>query len=179
MKKLTQKFKDLEQGMSLIEVITAVFLFALFITAFMTTQGNNIATSIRFKEELLLKDIAEMKMHELILNPPEDFRPSAGKVDIEGEKKKFEEIEEYPDYRFAVQLFKVTIPDFEKITGQEPDENPNENQAIQKRIFDNFKRNMEQLVWQVIITVRHEPSGQTYDLSTWLYNQNGRLQFDI
>ena len=63
-----------EEGMSLIEVITAVFLFAIFITAFMTTQGNNITTSIRFKDELALKDIAEIQMQELILNPPEDFR---------------------------------------------------------------------------------------------------------
>jgi uncharacterized lipoprotein YehR (DUF1307 family) len=169
-----------EEGMSLIEVITAVFLFALFITAFMTTQGNNITTSIRFKDELALKDIAEIQMQELILNPPEDFRPSAGKVNISTSTPKFEKIDDYPDYQVAIQLFKVTIPEFEKITGQSEEENnPDEDQSMQKRIYDNFKKNMEQLVWQVLITVKHVPSEQSYDLSTWLYNQNGRLQFDI
>lgn len=169
-----------EKGMTLIEVTIAIFLFAVFITAFMTGQGDNISDSIEFKGELLLKDIAEMKMNETIINPPQDFRPSGGKVKVNEEKKKFEDIEEYPDYRYAVQLFKVTIPEFEKITGTSEDENnPNQDQAIQKRIFDNFKRNMEQLVWQIVITVEHKPSGATYDLSTWYYNPTGRIQLDI
>ena len=169
-----------EKGMTLIEVTIAIFLFAVFITAFMTGQGDNISDSIEFKGELLLKDIAEMKMNETIINPPQDFRPTAGKVNVNEEKKKFEEIEEYPDYQYAVQLFKVTIPELEKITGQaEEENNPNQDQAIQKRIFDNFKRNMEQLVWQIVITVEHKPSGATYDLSTWYYNPQGRIQLDI
>jgi prepilin-type N-terminal cleavage/methylation domain-containing protein len=169
-----------DKGMTLIEVTIAIFLFAVFITAFMTGQGDNISDSIEFKGELLLKDIAEMKMNETIINPPQDFRPTAGKINVNEEKKKFEQIEEYPDYQYAVQLFKVTIPEFEKITGKtEEENNPNQDQAMQKRIFDNFKRNMEQLVWQIIITVEHKPSGATYDLSTWYYNPQGRIQLDI
>ncbi len=168
-----------EEGMTLVEVTIAIFLFALFITAFMVGQGDNISDSISFKGDLLLKDIAEMKMNEVIINPPQDFRPGAGKVDVNADKKKFEEIEEYPDYRYAVQLFKVTIPDLEKIQGKPEEENPNQDQAMQKRIFDNFKRNMEELVWQIVVTVEHKPSGATYDLSTWYYNEAGRIQLDI
>lgn len=166
------------EGMTLIEVTIAILLFSIFITAFMAGQGGNITDSMQLKGELLLKDIAEMKMNEVLINPPEDFRPVAGKVNVNEEKKKFEEIQEYPDYRFALQLMKVTIPEFEKITGA-TENNPNEDQAIRKRIFDNFKRNMEQLVWQIVITVEHKPSGATYDLSTWYYNDAGRMQFDI
>ncbi len=167
-----------DQGMTLIEVMISILLFAIFITAFMAGQGGNINSSIKFKGELLLKDIAEMKMNEVLINPPEDFRPGAGKVNVASDTLKFKEIEEYPDYRYALQLFKVTIPEFEKITGQQ-EGNPNEDQMVRKRIFDNFKRNMEQIVWQVVITVEHKESGATYDLSTWYYNQAGRLEFDI
>lgn len=179
-KRLNDSIIKDQKGMTLIEVTIAIFLFAVFITAFMTGQGDNISDSIEFKGELLLKDIAEMKMHETIINPPQDFRPGAGKVNVAQDKPKFENIEEYPDYRYAVQLFKVSIPEFDKITGQAEDENnPNQDQTMQRRIFDNFKRNMEQLVWQIIITVEHKPSGASYDLSTWYYNPQGRIQLDI
>lgn len=178
MKPMKLKLKN-ESGMTLVEVTIAIFLFALFITAFMVGQGDNISDSIAFKGDLLLKDIAEMKMSETLINPPQDFRPSAGKVKVAEEKKKFEDIEEYPDYRYAVQLFKVTIPEYEKITGKSEEENPDQDQAMQKRIFDNFKRNMEQLVWQIVITVEHKPSGASHELSTWYYNEAGRMQFDI
>jgi uncharacterized lipoprotein YehR (DUF1307 family) len=174
-----KKLLNNESGMTLVEVTIAIFLFALFITAFMVGQGDNISSSISFKGDLLLKDIAEMKMNEVIINPPQDFRPGAGKVDVAGDKKKFENIEEYPDYRYAVQLFKVTIPELEKIQGKPQDENPNQDQILQRRLFENFKRNMEELVWQIVVTVEHKPSGTTYDLSTWYYNQDGRIQLDI
>lgn len=178
MKTLKNILKE-NKGMTLVEVTIAIFLFALFITAFMVGQGDNISDSISFKGDLLLKDIAEMKMSETLINPPQDFRPAQGKVKVAEEKKKFEDIEEYPDYRYAVQLFKVTIPEYDKIVGKPEEENPNQDQAMQRRIFDNFKRNMEQLVWQIVITVEHKPSGATYDLSTWYYNEAGRMQFDI
>ena len=170
-----------QSGMTLIEVTIALLLFALFVTAYVSSEGNNINASISFKGELLLKDIAEMKMNEELVNPSETFRPSGGKVAIEPPKDSdFKEIEEYPEYKFAVQYFKITIPELSKITGQEEEENnPDQNQAIQKRIFDNFKKNMERLIWQMVVTVKHLPSGQTYELSTWYYNEGGQLEFDI
>ncbi|MCR9206490.1 MAG: hypothetical protein NXH75_18045, partial [Halobacteriovoraceae bacterium] len=116
-----------------------------------------------------------------LVNPSETFRPSGGKVTIEPPKDSdYKEIEEYPEYKFAVQYFKISIPELSKITGEEEQENnPNQDQAIQKRIFDNFKKNMERLIWQMVVTVKHLPSGQTYDLSTWYYNEGGQLEFDI
>lgn len=176
---MIKKILKNSKGMTLIEVTIAVFLFATFITAFMIGQGDNISASISFKEELSLKDIAEMKMNETILDPPQDFRPSAGKVDVTKEKPKFKDVEDFPDYRYSVQLFKIMIPELEKITGQAESEDRNQNQAIQKRIFNNFKKNMEELVWQIIVTVEHKPSGNRIDLSTWYYNDKGRITLDI
>lgn len=170
-----------QDGMTLIEIAIALLLFALFVTAYMSSQGNNVDASMSFKGELLLKDIAEMKINEELINPSESFRPTGGKIKIDPPKDSdFKEIEEYPGYKVAVQYFKVTIPELSKITGQEDQENnPDQNQAIQKRIFDNFKKNMERLIWQIVVTVKHEESGQTYDLSTWYYNEGGQLEFDI
>lgn len=170
-----------QSGMSLIEVSVAVFLFAVFVTAYMAGQGGNLNDSMTFKGELLLKDIAEMKMNEELINPSETFKVTGGKVKIEPPKDaEFKDIEEYPGYKVAVQYFKITIPDLNQLTGQEENENnPDQNQAIQKRIFDNFKKNMEQLVWQIMVTVKHQDSGAQYDLSAWYYNEGGQLQFDI
>jgi len=168
-----------QKGMTLIEVAIALLIFGLFVTAYISSESNNISASISFKGDLLLKDIAELKMNEELINPSETFRPDRGKVTISDPKDSdFKDIEEFPDYKFAVQYFKVAIPDISKITGGE-ENNPDQNQAIQKRIFDNFKKNMENLLWQVIVTIRHTPSRQTYSLSTWLYNEGGRLEFDI
>jgi len=168
-----------EKGMTLIEVLIAVALFATFVVSFMAVQSDNISDSIQFKGDLLLKDLALMKMNETIVNPESDFRPSAGKVTIE-QPKEWKKFEEYPEYSFAIQFYKVFIPELSKITGQEEGENnPDQNQSVRQRIFDEFKRNMEVLVWQIRVVVRHEASKETYELSTWFYNQGGRVQFGI
>ena len=170
-----------QEGMTLIEVSIALMVFSIFIVAFMQGQGGNISTSIKFKQELEIKDLAEMKMNETIIDPPE-FRITAGKVDVTKVRYDYKafKVKGYDDYEYSVNLFKVMIPDFEKITGKtEEEENPNENQSIQKRIFETFRTNMEQLVWQILVTVRHKPTGQTYDLSTWFYNEKGNVQVNI
>ncbi len=170
------------RAMTLIEVSIALMVFSIFIVAFMQGQGGNINSSIRFKEELKIKDLAEIKMNETLISPP-DFRVTAGKVDVTKVKYDYKpfKIEGQSDYEYSVNLFKVMIPEFENITGEEEEDsqNPNENQSIQKKIFNTFRKNMEQLVWQILVTVRHKPTGQTYDLSTWYYNDSGNVQINI
>lgn len=167
--------------MTLIEVSIALMVFSIFIVAFMQGQGGNVMTSIKFKQELEIKDLAELKMNETLIDPP-DFRVTAGKVDVSKVRYDYKpfKLDGYSDYEFSVNLFKVMIPDFEKITGQaEEAQNPDENQSVQKRIFETFRTNMEQLVWQILVTVRHKPTGLTYDLSTWYYNDKGNVQINI
>ena len=46
---------------------------------------------------------------------------------------------------------------------------------LEKRIFTVFKENMEKMIWQVEVTAKNKNSGETFKLSTWIYNQNAEV----
>ncbi len=167
--------------MTLIEVLIALAIFSTFIVAFMSGQGSNITSSIRFKEELRLRDIAELILNEQMIQPPE-VKVTAGDVKIDPvSSRKFKTFEDDEQYEYAINTYKIAIPDFDKIIAAEPEEQSQQDkqdQSTQKLIYNKFKENMEKLVYQIIITVRHKSSGQVYDLSTWFY-QEGEVQLGI
>ena len=168
-------------AMTLIEVLIALAIFSTFIMAFMTGQGSNINSSMRFKEELRLKDIAEVILNEQMIEPPE-VKVAAGDVKIDPvSSRKFKTFEDDEQYEYAVNTYKIMIPDFDKIVGasqEDQSEEDKQNQGTQKLIYNKFKENMEKLVFQILITVRHKSSGQVYDLSTWFY-QDGEVALGI
>ncbi len=168
------------KAMTLIEVLIALAIFSTFIMAFMSGQGSNINSSMRFKEELRLKDIAEVILNEQMIEPPE-VKVTAGDVKIDPvSSRKFKTFEDDEQYEYAVNTYKIMIPDFDKIVGasEEQSEEDKQNSGTQKLIYNKFKENMEKLVFQILITVRHKSSGQVYDLSTWFY-QDGEVQLGI
>jgi|TARA_Y100000780_G_C13696081_1_gene422960 hypothetical protein len=170
-----------EEAMTLIEVLIALALFSTFIIAFMSGQGGNITTSIRFKEELKLKDIAEVILNEQMIEPPE-VKTIAGEVEIDPvSSRDFKTFEDDENFEYAINTYKIAIPDFDKIVagaGEEQSQEEKQNQSTQKLIYNKFKENMEKLVFQIIITVRHKASGQVYDLSTWFY-KDGTVELGI
>lgn len=167
--------------MTLIEVLIALAIFSTFIVAFMSGQGSNITSSMRFKEELRLRDIAELILNEQMIEPPE-VKITAGEVEIDPvSSRKFKTFEDDEQYEYAINTYKIAIPDFDKIVAADSEDQSQEdkqNQSTQKLIYNKFKENMEKLVFQIIVTVRHKPSNQVYDLSTWFY-QEGEVQLGI
>ena len=60
-----------KKGFTLMEVMIAISIFAVFATVFVTGQGYNLLDSSKLKDEMLMKDLCENKINEIITNPPE------------------------------------------------------------------------------------------------------------
>jgi len=159
-------------GFTLLEVMIAIAIFTIFATVFITGQGYNLLDSGKLREDMLLKDLAENKINEIIVNPPE-LRDSLTL------SKDTKEAEGNPNYTVTVEYKKFFVPDMNKITGTEEDGKEKEESAqdqMEKRIFKVFKDNMEKMIWQVEVTVKSKTSDSSFRLSTWLYNQNADVQ---
>ncbi len=160
-------------GFTLMEVMIAISIFAIFATVFVTGQGYNLLDSSKIKEDILLKDICENKINEIIINPPE-LRDS---LTISKETKSDDH---NPDYQITVEYKKFFVPEMDKITGVKNDsENSGENGTqgqIEKRIFKIFKDNMEKMIWQVEVSVKNKNTDSQFHLSSWLYNAGAEVQ---
>lgn len=164
------KIAATEKGISLVEVMIAIMLFAVFITAFMTGQGNNVMSSYRMKEDLKLKRLAEMQYNLTMLDPPDFSRPLA---DTKSETKPFED---YPGFEYTMSYRQIFIPDIGKIMGEQEDPNDPDRQN-RRKIMQEFKDNMEKLVWQLSIEVRDKNSGNSFVLAGWVYYDKAKVAF--
>jgi prepilin-type N-terminal cleavage/methylation domain-containing protein len=160
-----------QSGFTLMEVMIALVIFAVFATAFVTGQGYNLLDSSKLREELLMKDYCENKINEIIVNPPE-------LTEALTLAKETKEVKENKDYQTTVEYKKLFIPDMSKITGDQEAESKEESSKAQmeKRIFKVFKENMEKMVWQVEVTVKNKTNDSSFKLSAWLYNQGADVQ---
>lgn len=158
-------------GFTLMEVMIALVIFSVFAAAFVTGQGYNLLDSSKLKEELQMKDYCENVINEIITSPPE-LRDALTLAPV---TKVFESNK---DYQYTVEYKKFFVPDMNKITGQQTEENEEESAQAQmeKRIFKVFKENMEKMIWQVEVTVRNKNTDSTFKLSSWIYNHNADVQ---
>lgn len=158
------------EGIGLIEVMISITLFAIFITAFMTGQGNNVMSSYRMKDDLKLKELAQTQYNLTMLDPP-DFNRQLAEP-----KSETKPIEDEPGYEYTMSYKQIFIPDISKIMGEQ--ENPNDpDRQNRKRIMQEFKDNMERLVWQISIEVRNKNSGATYEIAGWVYHSEAKVAF--
>lgn len=178
--------KNLEAGFSLLEVMIATTLFAFFITAFLTTQGYNVSDSENSEQQLILHTLAERTMNELMINPPRFTNATQNSK----ETKKFED-SQYAHYEYELEIKKLVIPDFGQLFSQggnsEEQDNAyysssnrgNRNTNLEKVIFEELKKNIERMLWQVRITVINKENGLSYSLSTYLTDYNQRVQLNV
>jgi prepilin-type N-terminal cleavage/methylation domain-containing protein len=170
-----QKMLNHSDGFTLMEVMIAMVIFAVFTTAFVTGQGYNLLDSSKLKEDMLLKDFCENKINDIIINPPE-LRDSLTLT------KETKDVDANKEYQTIVEFKKIFIPDMSKLMGdadKDKDKNQEEESAkaqMEKRIFKVFKDNMEKMIWQVEVTVKNKNTDATFKLSTWIYNQNADVQ---
>lgn len=165
-----------QRGFTLIEIIIAMTIFAVFIAVYVSTQGSNLADSTLLREEIFLRQLAEEKMAEMIVNPPE-LRDS---LTLSKDTKSFEQ---YDNYQYTIEWKKFTLPDLSKIKGQSEEEDDNQNDTakasgIEKNLFNKIKENMEKLIWQVKISVKNKETNFSYSVSTWIINEDHKVKID-
>lgn len=160
------------QGFSLVEVMIAMTLFALFITAFLMSQGANISGSINMEEDLTMQSLATRKINEVLLDKP--LFTNATENDVE--TKNFEE-EDFKIYKYTIEYKKLEFPNFQQLTGTEEEDPYGQDQddAIKKMVFDKLKKNMEEILWQVKVTITNTETDYEYSLSTWLTNDKAQI----
>jgi len=164
-----------EQGFTLVEVMIAMTIFAVFITVFMMSQSANIGNSINMEEDLMLHNLAEMKMNEVLLDPPKFTNATENDKKV----KKFEE-EPFKNYQYKIEYKKLEIPDLSKLQGKGDDEEEgssksNKTDSIKKIVFEKMKKNMEKMLWQVKITITNTESKYEYELTSWITNKEAKV----
>jgi len=170
-----------QSGFTLMEVMIAISIFAVFASVFVTSFGYNMLDSGKLKENILLKDLAENKINDIITNPP----VLSDQLTL---SKEIKDIQGYDGYQTIVEYKKFFVPDMNKIKsgpgadgedGAEKDGNNEEDKQqnqMEKRIFSVFKENMEKMIWQVEVTVKNKSTDETLRLTAWLYNQNADVK---
>jgi prepilin-type N-terminal cleavage/methylation domain-containing protein len=160
-------------GFALIELLIALTVFSVFIASYVTIQGYNITDSGNLREELKLKDLAQQKINEIITSPPR-FTLA---LTISKETKTFEHD---PDYEYVLEYKKMTIPDYNKMSGVKSEDGDKDSQSaegnLMKKKFKEIKDNLEQLLWQVQVTVKNKTTGYQYNLSAWLLNEDHKVK---
>jgi len=172
-----------EKGFSLLEVMIAVGLFAIFVTAFQASQGKNISASAKMKDELTLLSLAETLINQKIIDPPEYNEALANAK----ETKAFE-IEGYENYIYTVSYKKFEVPDFQKLMGALDTDKKNEEREqletqqsvmLKNIIFTNLKENMEKILWQLQVEVKNNNTERSIVLTSWVTNTLVPVQLNL
>lgn len=160
-----------QKGFSLMEVMIALTIFAMFAAVYVTSQGYNISSSELLKEELLLAELCENKLNEIIIDPPE-LKES---LTMTAETGKFEN---HPNYQFSIQYKRFKIPDLQKITGGDSeDDDSGADSGFKTKLMDSIKKNMEEILWQVEVSVTNTSTNFSYQISSWLLNPEAKVDF--
>lgn len=169
----------------------AITLFAFFITAYLTSQGYNVEDSRVSEEQLILQSLAERKINEIILDPPKFTNVNANLK----ETKSFED-KEYTNYEYTLEMKKLTVPDFAQLFAQKgaaSDEakesysgnyynegaKSRRNESMEKMVFEELRKNIERILWQVRVTVTNKETKYNFTLSTFITNYNEQVQLNI
>ncbi|MFP5458637.1 MAG: prepilin-type N-terminal cleavage/methylation domain-containing protein [Bacteriovoracia bacterium] len=182
------KLPTAQAGFSLLEVMIAITLFAVFISAFLVSQGYNVSDSALTEEQLKLHMLCEKKMNELMIDPP---RFTNALEDLK-ETKTFEE-KDFANYSWTVEWKRLKVPDFGKIfaanaqaggAGEDnkyydTDNSASRNQTLEAVVFEKLKENIERAVWQLRLTVTNKETQYSYTLSRWVTNYDEPIQLNL
>lgn len=152
------------RGFSLLEVMIAMAIFSVFAVAYIAADGSSVDRSIRMRREAKLLSLTQSKINEIITSPPKFEKSLALSPDTGN-------LADDENYSYTVEWKQFALPDLGKIQGGEEGGDP-----IQQKIFTVMKENMEKLVWQVEVTVTDKTTDEKYTLSTWLYDDKGKVE---
>lgn len=164
-----------DKGFSLLEVMVALVIFAIFIGSYVATEGYNKKSSSEIRNETILQYLAEYKLNEITINPPK-FSLALTQSPEEG---RFE-IEDYEDYTWKAEYRELEVPDLSAIQGkEEEDEEQAPVNPVVKRVFREIRTYVKKKIWQVTVTVEKKPEnkdaeGIPHSLSAWLSNEEAK-----
>lgn len=161
-----------DQGFALIEVMIALFIFAVFMAVFATTQGYNLSDSMLLREEIILEELAESEINKIMLSPPKVF--NLGMTLGSGDTKP---IEGYDDYERTIKWYEFKVPDYSKIQGNEEDEAQGTgNSAFEKKMYETIKKNLGKILWQLEVTIKNKNTGFSFTLSTFVMDPKAKVE---
>ena len=77
------------------------------------------------------------------------------------------------------------IPDINKMRGESSEEGADpatmeqdKQSGIEKKIFEQIRKNMEEILWQVEVSVVNKETKEKFTLSSWLYNDQASIHLD-
>lgn len=163
-----------QKGMSLIEVMIALAIFGIFITSYMSGQGSNLRDSQNMRSEIELRSVAEAIINEIIIDPPE-LRES---LTLSPTSQNYEEND---NFSYLVEWRKFEIQEILNALTQTDSDSYDpeavERAQMRERINQQIAKNMEQLIWQLMVTVEDRTTGERFSLSTFIYNDKGQVEF--
>lgn len=174
MKKWWKKFSTTghanQQGFSLLEVLIAITVFAIFLSAYVVGQGQNLSDSAQLQEELVLRKLAEKVINRTILAPPK-LSPA---LTLAPQTKKFED--HYENYEYTIEYKKIEIPNLKELNAQTSGV---QNPVIQDKIYQQIKKNIENLLWQIAVTVKNTTTQKSYTISTWIKHPQAKVRVSL
>jgi type II secretion system protein I len=160
----------MKKGFTLIEVMFAFAIFAAVAISYTTGVGSNLATSALMKDEVILRVLCEQKLNEIILDPPEYAESLTLKEESGTFKNK-------SDYKWSIKYARIKIPDLSSILGNSGEEESGQDSSgPMKLVFDKLKKNLEEIIWQVEVTVTDKRTDFNYTLSYWPYNYKAKVK---
>ena len=161
-----------QSGFTILEVLIALTIFAVFASVYSVSQGFNFVDSSNLRQDLRLQELCVNRLNEILLNPP----PLADSLTV-AEDVKTDENDR--NFEYHVKYARMKIPDMNLILGKEDGEDEDMNQAMAKRVGEQIKKNIENLIWQVEVTVVDKTTQRSIRLASWITNQKAKVKLNM
>ncbi|MBP9674237.1 MAG: prepilin-type N-terminal cleavage/methylation domain-containing protein [Bacteriovoracaceae bacterium] len=166
-----------EQGFTLLEVMMSLTLFGIFIGVYYATQGYNISDSKKIRQETILYSLCDRKLNEIVASAPtltSTLTLSAETMAVEGEGME--------NYELKVEYKKMILPDFATLLAAQQEkegEGTDPNSGLQAKVLGQIKNNIENMIWQLMVTARNKKNGASYSLTTWLSDSEAPIELKL
>lgn len=167
-----------QKGFTILEVFIAFSIFALFSTVFLQNQSQNVFDSREMNSEIILKNLCESKMNETLINLPEFTNALDGKKETKTYTR-----DGYENYSYTLEFKKFKAPDIGALFSSNNSEEQSEEQKAQKQalesVFEEVKKKIEDIHWQLKVSVVDKTDKRTYELTTWFTNPEADYSLNI
>jgi len=161
-----------QAGFTILEVLIALTIFAVFASVYSMSQGHNYMSSTILRQDLKLQELCNNKLNEILLNPPVLQDSLTLTEDVKSD-------ENDRNIEYHVKYARFKIPDLNLILGTEDEDNSDTNQAMAKRIGEQIKKNIEDSIWQVQVTVVDKTNNRSLALASWLTNRKAKIKLNV
>ena len=163
-----------QAGFTILEVLIALTIFAVFASVYSLSQGHNFMSSSILRQDLKLQELCVNRLNEILLNPPDLTESLTLSEDVKTD-------ENDRNFEYHVKYARFKIPDVNLILGSEDedDDGQNMNQAVAKKVGEQIKKNIEENIWQVAVTVVDKANNRSITLASWLTNRKAKVKLNM